>query len=315
MTAQNPLVSVVIPTRNRKKELATAIESCLAQSYQPLEILVLDDASDDGTEAAVRESFPEVRFFREETNRGAAALKNRGFREARGEFVFGIDDDAYYTDAATVGEVVGEFLREPNTAVLALPFVEPLRDAVTASGLNQAPDRGLRLRSFVSCAYAIRRSAALESGGYREFLFYRGEERDLAVRLLDRGLEIAYVRTPPVVHLYSPKRAWLTMFPLGIRNNLLFDSLNVPQPYTLPRIAIDSLELMVYKLTPSQVFPRMAQIAAGLAACVKYARHRRPVSRATYARYRSLPSHGPAACPGEVPAPVARTSRRNAPPS
>ena len=74
-----PTVSIVLFTRNRKEELLTALESCFAQNHRPLEVLVFDDASTDGTEEAVRTSFPEVRFFREESNRGIAALRNRGF--------------------------------------------------------------------------------------------------------------------------------------------------------------------------------------------------------------------------------------------
>ena len=297
-----PTVSIVLFTRNRKEELLTALESCFAQDHRPLEVLVFDDASTDGTEEAVRTSFPEVRFFREESNRGIAALRNRGFQEARGELVFSIDDDAYYTDPSTIRCVVAQFRREPEAAVIAMPFVEPLRQGCVATTLNTSD----RLRAFISCAYAIRRATALELGGYREFFFYRGEERDLSIRLLDRGFRIVYGQSPPVVHLYSPKRAWSQMFPLGIRNNLLFDSLNIPHPYVLPRLALDAVQLFLYKLTITQVFSRMAFILRGFLACVKYASLRDPVSKETYRLYRTLPTHGPASAPAPTPGPARR---------
>ncbi len=302
----NPRVSIVLVTRNRKADLRNALESCLAQDHRPLEVLVFDDASTDGTEAVVRAEFPEVRFFREETNRGIAALRNRGFREATGEFVFSIDDDAYYTDASTVSAVVRHFQNEPTAAAIAMPFVEPLRGASVTSG----PTCGTELRSYISCAYAIRRRLALDLDGYREFFFYRGEERDLCIRLLDHGFRILYGDSPPVVHLYSPKRAWSQMFPLGIRNNLLFDSLNVPHPYMLPRLAIDAAQLFLYKLTPYQVPSRIAYILRGFGACVKYAALRRPVSDATYRLYRRLPGHGASAAPAPTPAPLRRAAAR-----
>ena len=294
-----PTVSIAIFTRNRKEELLKALASCFAQDHRPLEVLVFDDASTDGTEEAVRAAFPDVRFFREERNRGIAALRNRGFQEAKGEFVFSIDDDAYYTDPKTISTVVQQFQREPETAVVAMPFVEPLRQGFPANQLHASD----RLRAFVSCAYAIRRSVAMELEGYREFFFYRGEERDLSIRLLERGFRIVYGNSAPVVHLYSPKRAWSQMFPLGIRNNLLFDSLNIPHPYVLPRLALDAVQLFLYKITLAQVFPRLAYILRGICACVKYAAIRRPVSRETYRLYRNLPNHAAASSgPGQGPA-------------
>jgi len=304
MKTDTPLVSIAITTRNRKEELLNALESCFAQAHRPLEILVFDDASTDGTEEAVRRSFPDARYVREKSNRGIAALRNRGLREARGEFVFSIDDDAYYTDPSTVDRVVELFQREPNAAVVAMPFMEPFRPALVGENLRSPA----RLKAFISCAYAIRRKAALDMGGYREFFFYRGEERDLSIRLLERGFSIVYGDTPPVVHLYSPKRTWSQMFPLGIRNNLLFDSLNIPHPYVLPRLIMDAIQLAVYKITPRQVLTRLADIVWGFSACVRYARERSPVSRNTYRLYRNLPGHAPVAHSGDIPPPASRKS-------
>ncbi len=301
MTADRPLASLVVITRNRRDELAVALESCFAQDYRPLEVLVFDDASTDGTDTLVRERFPDARYFREDHNRGIAAMRARGFREARGEFVFSIDDDAYYTGARTVADVVEQFHAHPEAAVMALPFIEPRRGGTAPAG---PPETGTRLRAFISCAYAIRRQAALDAGSYREFFFYRGEERDLSIRLLDRGHAILFCRTAPVVHLYSPKRAWDRMFPLGIRNNLLFDWLNIPHPCVLPRMALDAAQLAVYKVTLLRFPARLVHIARGFGACVKYGRLRRPVSRTTYRLYRDLPNHSPVAPPGDIPAPA-----------
>jgi GT2 family glycosyltransferase len=296
-----PLVSITIATRDRKQELLAALASCAAQTYRPLEILVFDDASSDGTEAAVREYFPDVRYFREGTQRGIAAIRNRGLREARGRYVFSIDDDGYYTDPQTVAEAVDDLEQHPRAAVLALPFIEPLRaDPPTAEPATEFQP----LRSFVSCAYAVRRETALEAGGYREFFFYRGEERDLSIRLLNCGFEILYGRTEPVVHLYSPKRAWRQMFRFGVRNNLLFDWLNIPHPYALPRMAADAAQLIAYKLRLWHLPARIGYVLLGICACIRYAGQRRPVTRESYRLYRSLAAHGPAPWRGEPPPPA-----------
>ena len=62
--------SIVIVTRNRREEALKAISSSLQQEYQPLEVLVYDDASTDGTSDAISERFPQVRLFRSPQRRG-----------------------------------------------------------------------------------------------------------------------------------------------------------------------------------------------------------------------------------------------------
>ena len=94
--ADSPLVSVYLPTRNRAEQLPRAIRSVLRQDCPNLELLVVDDASTDLTSEvlarfAARDS--RVRIFRQPVPSGAPAARNRAIREARGEFLAGIDDD------------------------------------------------------------------------------------------------------------------------------------------------------------------------------------------------------------------------------
>ncbi len=86
------LVSVVIPAHNGGKTVARAIESALAQRYDPVEIIVADDGSTDGTREVVGR-YPESVRVVGQANRGAAAARNLGLREARGEYVAFLDVD------------------------------------------------------------------------------------------------------------------------------------------------------------------------------------------------------------------------------
>lgn len=90
------LVSVYLPTRNRLELLRKAVASVLAQRYRALELIVVDDASSDGTPAflqAVAERDGRVRLHVNESPRGAPAARNLAIRSARGDFVTGLDDD------------------------------------------------------------------------------------------------------------------------------------------------------------------------------------------------------------------------------
>ena len=72
MTEQGKKISVIIPAYNAGKYLGEALDSVLAQTYQNIEVLVVDDASTDGTEELFREiSDPRVKYLRYEENHGA----------------------------------------------------------------------------------------------------------------------------------------------------------------------------------------------------------------------------------------------------
>lgn len=90
----SPLVSVVVPTYNRPGMLEEAIGSVVRQTYDNLEILVVDDASETDTREVV-EGFgdPRIRYVRREENRGHAAALNTGLRRMSGAYVAFCDDD------------------------------------------------------------------------------------------------------------------------------------------------------------------------------------------------------------------------------
>ena len=96
-----PLVSVIIPVYNREKYLAEAIESVLAQTYRPIEVIVVDDGSTDGSADIAKRFGSPVRYYFQ-PNSGAGAARNRGIAVARGSFLAFLDsDDLWVEDKLT----------------------------------------------------------------------------------------------------------------------------------------------------------------------------------------------------------------------
>ena len=89
-----PSVSVVIPCFNRGHCIKTCIESVLSQSFQDLEVIVVDDGSEDDTRDQVFSlSDPRVRYIAHESNRGGAAARNTGIKASQSEFLAFLDSD------------------------------------------------------------------------------------------------------------------------------------------------------------------------------------------------------------------------------
>jgi glycosyltransferase involved in cell wall biosynthesis len=97
MEKNNPLVSIVIPVHNGEKYLKESIGSCINQSYSPIEILVINDASTDGTLEMLKEYGDKIKIITVEKQNGLGNVINIGIREAKGEYIARMDiDDIMY---------------------------------------------------------------------------------------------------------------------------------------------------------------------------------------------------------------------------
>ncbi len=91
-----PLVSVIIPVYNGEKYLAEAIESILAQTYRPIEIILVDDGSTDRS-SNIAKVFSEHVYYLYQSNRGCSAARNTGIKKAQGNFYAFLDQDDLWT--------------------------------------------------------------------------------------------------------------------------------------------------------------------------------------------------------------------------
>lgn len=93
------LVSVIIPTHNRKELLERAVNSVLEQTWSPVELVIVDDASDDETPAyldQLQKDHDRIQVISNSESKGAAVSRNIAVQHASGEFITGLDDDDYW---------------------------------------------------------------------------------------------------------------------------------------------------------------------------------------------------------------------------
>jgi glycosyltransferase involved in cell wall biosynthesis len=184
-----PLVTVVIPTRDRQELVASAVASVLGQGYARLEVLVVDDGSEPPVVRAALPADERVQLLRLESPRGSGAARNIGIQRAKGSLVaFLDDDDAWRPDM--LGRLVEALVSHGEGTGAAECGYDLWEDGRVT--FRYVPDPGRDLRRMLLERPALqpstvlaRRSALEELGGFDETL-QRTEDWELWIRLADR---------------------------------------------------------------------------------------------------------------------------------
>jgi len=191
-----PIVSVVIPTHNRFRMLRRAVASVLAQTYEPFELIVVDDASTDET-PRVSETFgdPRLRYLRREASGSAAGARNTGIEAARGELIVFLDDDDEYlpgfitamaTAFATAGPEVGFGWCGTRTIRRTAAGEEAVAEHVwnPSYATREIAARSIMLarRIGTNAGFAIRRGVVERVGGFDESLS-KAEDTEFLIRV------------------------------------------------------------------------------------------------------------------------------------
>jgi len=116
--SRHSLVSVVIPTHNRVKKLIRLLNSVKNSDYREIEIIVVDDASTDGTYETVKRKFPLIKIIRNEKKRLVSGCRNHGMKNSIGNFIFVLDDDNVL-DKECIGNLVSVLSNHSNVCVVA----------------------------------------------------------------------------------------------------------------------------------------------------------------------------------------------------
>jgi GT2 family glycosyltransferase len=292
LRSSSSTVSVVISTRNRKGELRRALISATALTSQP-EILVIDDASDDGTCEMVNEEFPNVRLFSHSDRRGYVVRRNEGASSASGDLIVSIDDDADFSDPSCLNNLP-ELFADPRVAAAGLPYVDVISDH-SGRVLQIAPDADdvWITNTFVGTAYAVRRDVFLKLGGFREELIHQGEERDFCLRLLERGHFVRLGVGQQIRHYPSVRRDLRRMDTFGRRNEILWAFTYLPWFLSVSFILGYTFRGMLYGLRVRRLGAMVEGIRQGYVACWELRSSREPLRRKTLAIERRLRKRGP----------------------
>lgn len=267
----NADVTFLLSTHNRRQVLLETLgrlRQASDRSGLSAQIIVVDNASGDGTAAAVQRQFPEVHLIRTYTNRGPCS-KNLGLPVVAAPYVVFLDDDSY-PSAESLPRMIRHF--EQNPKLGAAIFDVTLPDGSRECSAYPAV--------FIGCGTAFRADALREVGGLPEDFFMAAEEYDLSLRLLDAGWRIRRFDDLRVMHLKTPgSRSPTRITRLDVRNNLLLATRRFPRKWIFP-FALDWVRRYRW-IAARRGWRHRAAFWLGLMESVPatfFARKRRPIS-------------------------------------
>lgn len=199
-------ISIVIPTYNSRQFLKKALDSIFIQKYKEVDVIVIDNASSDGTFEDIKNQFPSVKAVRNNQNKGACLARNQGIELAKDDYIMLMDCDVELADNFFLAlETVFKKLSQ-DVAGISPKIIDKNSKKIFSCGLRVFPiyrtydiGRGKSADNFLqpfaidgpnSCC-AVFRKEYLEKIKERDFFdedfFFLFEDADLALRLKQKG--------------------------------------------------------------------------------------------------------------------------------
>lgn len=196
MIETNPLVTVNILSFNRKDELRNTLTKVYEQDYKNIEVIVVDNASSDGSPEMVENEFPSVKLIKLQKNIGIAGW-NKGFEAAKGEYILVLDDDSY-PDNQTIFSGTSSMLTETNVGVVSFNVQNTrINKSETQDFLKTNP------YLFNGCGALIKMEVVKMIGYYDDNFFIYLNELDFSIRIYNAGYELRYLENAIVFHNQS----------------------------------------------------------------------------------------------------------------
>jgi len=199
-------LTVSITTRNRPAALERCLRSLASIRKLVDGAIVLDDASVppvdvEGLTRTAEAAGIRLEVLRHDVQIGTAAGKNAIARRARAPYLLSLDDDACLVGDGAVRQALAVLQQDARVAAVAFAQADEHGVPYAAAQQPSAALTACYVPAFIGFGCLIARDRLLEIGGYREAFVIHGEEREVCLRWLDRGLNVVYLPDAPVAHL------------------------------------------------------------------------------------------------------------------
>lgn len=238
-------LSIIILTMNEREKIKTCLESLQKDKVVfSSEIVVIDNASDDGTVEMLRSNYPDVRIIRNDRNRGVGPARNQGLRIAKGKYILILDNDTEVLDTS-VSKMLGFMERHKDVGLLGAKLVYPdgslqlscrrfptffqpfvsriailrripyFRCLLEQHFMKEFDHNSVKEVDYViGACQLIQREAFEQIGFYDERIFFGPEDCDYALRMWQNGWKVIYFPQATIIHQYcrrTTKASFVTL--------------------------------------------------------------------------------------------------------
>lgn len=295
-TVDKKKVSYIIVTHNRKEFLKEAVLSVLVQNYSPLELIVVDNGSTDGTDGLFKTDFKNdnIKYIKLDNNIGAPEGRNIAIKEAKGDIIIGIDSDTEIYEKNATQKIVDKFAKDETIGLLTFKvlnyYTKKLQRSAfpTRNYAKNSPEKEFETTWFSAMAYALPRKVFKKVGLYKDFYPYMHEELDLSFRILDKGFKIIYYPAVTILHKINKKRPERLKgkWDYTLANRIKGSALSLPFIYVISTGILWSIRIL---LDSKGDFLSLCKAWKSLYKKRSFLKNERQVlSRATVKRIRSL---------------------------
>jgi len=288
-------ISVIILTYNRVKDTLEILGSLEKQNYEDFEIILVDNDSSDGTVQKVKENFPTVNCIEIKYNAGVPGGRNVGIKNARGDYLIFIDNDAE-AGSNFLKDIESTFKSESRAGVLAFRIVNYYTREIdkttwvwNTSLLNNEEFKPVH--KFVGAGFAIRKEVIKQVGILWDDLFFMHEEKDFCMRLLRTNYRVFYTPKIEVFHKVSPEKRYESnerTFYYGIRNEFWIYIRNVPFYDALKHLIYFAITALLYSIKRRSFGYYIKGVAEGIFSSKRAWKIRSSLSKSQFKLYLEL---------------------------
>jgi GT2 family glycosyltransferase len=217
MTNKKPLVSIIILNLNRKKDLMSCLKSLKKQTYSNYEIIIIDNASIDGSVEEIRKKYRKIIIYKTKKNLGTSYTRNAGVKFSKGELIWFLDNDISLENKNTLKNLIqlfnnnteidgigGEAKINKNKKTTATKSLKLFKNGLTKGYFYKNKlSKIIPVEVLPTCNLLIKKKIINKIGGFDHFYFFYLEDIDLTYRATKKGYKLFVYHKCSVIHNFS----------------------------------------------------------------------------------------------------------------
>lgn len=284
-----PLITIQILNWNRAEETLRAIDSALNQTYENIEVVVIDNGSTDKSVDLIKQYYPKVAIIELDKNYGCPDGRNRGIEHCNGEYIFYLDNDGVlHKDAVTKAfDIIKE---DENIAVVAGIVYDFDNPNEINTEIEPRSIKRYEHNDFQGGICMHRKSIYDIVGTYPPHFFYGGEESNLSAKIIDKGFKIIKDESIILWHKRSDVARDRQSEQLNAYYNKLYNYMNLyPNKYAILFGIYFPFQYSRYAKSENMLGRFLKSLFSRYPKTIKHAlQERKPIKMETYKKIKSL---------------------------